>query len=250
MQRYFVDQENWYENAIQIIGDDYHHIVNVMRMTKGTKIICNHPSGVGYLAEIETITDQEVRLQIIKKLSHQVEIPVNVTLIQGLAKGDKLDWIVQKATELGVNRVIPLNSQRSIVKWDEKRQKKKIERLEKIAKEAAEQSHRTIQPTIDNTHSLKKLVENEKDFDHKFVAYEETTREISVKDLNHYLERIEPGESVAIVIGPEGGLTKEEVELLYDKGYEPIRLGPRILRTETAPIYFLSALSYILEETK
>src|SRR5690625_150459 len=89
MQRYFVDQENWYENAIQIIGDDYHHIVNVMRMTKGTKIICNHPSGVGYLAEIETITDQEVRLQIIKKLSHQVEIPVNVTLIQGLRSEER-----------------------------------------------------------------------------------------------------------------------------------------------------------------
>src|SRR5690625_445333 len=176
MQRYFVDQENWYENAIKIIGDDYHHIVNVMRKTKGTKIISNQPSGVGYLAEIETITDQEVRLQIIKKLSHQVEIPVNVTLIQGLAKGDKLDWIVQKATELGVNRVIPLNSQRSIVKWDEKRQKKKIERVEKIAKEAAEQSHRTIQPTIDNTQYLKKLVEGDNDFDYTFVANEETTR--------------------------------------------------------------------------
>lgn len=249
MQRYFVDQENWLDESVKIDGDDYHHIVNVMRMKSGDKVICNHQNGTGYLCSIDSITDQTVELQIIEKLEKQVELPIQVTLIQGLAKGDKLEWIVQKSTELGVDRLIPLQSKRAVVKWDQKKQAKKIERLQRIAKEAAEQSHRTSQPIVTQMHSVKQLISSEQSFDHKFVAYEEATRQMSTNRLNHYLEEIKPGQSVAIVIGPEGGFASSEVEFLMENNYLPIRLGARILRTETASLYFLSALSYLFEES-
>lgn len=249
MQRYFVEEKNWSEQQVNIDDDDYHHIVNVMRMQPGDEVICNHPNGHAYQCSIEKIGDGNVQLLILNKLKDQVELPVNVTLIQGLPKGDKLEWIVQKATELGVSTIIPLESKRSIVKWDHKKSSKKIQRLQKIAKEAAEQSHRTIQPTIEFPQSLKQIISVSQSFDHKFVAYEETAREVKTRSIEHYLKEVQAGQSIGIVIGPEGGIAKEEIDQLYKSGFEPVRLGPRILRTETAPLYLLSVLSYFFEET-
>lgn len=248
MQRYFVAEEQWDDQKLTIIGDDYHHIANVMRMKPDDHVICNHPNGVAYLCLIKKIDDQMIYLTKLESLDNQVELPINLTLAHGLPKGDKLEWIVQKATELGVHAVIPLNSARSIVKWDLKKQQKKVERLQKIAKEASEQSHRTIQPAVHLPHTMKQLLLSDQHFDHKFVAYEETTRTVKTKKLHTYLEKIKPGQSVVIAIGPEGGFTETEIEQFYKAGFQPIRLGPRILRTETAPLYFLSTLSYLLEE--
>lgn len=250
MQRYFVDQKNWFKPHVNINGDDYHHIVNVMRMKPGDEVICNHPDGDAYQCSIDKISDRNIQLLILDKLKNQVELPVNVTLIQGLPKGDKLEWIVQKATELGVQTIIPLECKRSIVKWDHKKSLKKSQRLQRIAKEASEQSHRTLQPAIETPYSLKQLISADQLFDHKFVAYEETTRRVKTKKLNHYLEQIKPGESIGVVIGPEGGLTEPEIAQLVQSGFQPIRLGPRILRAETAPLYLMSALSYYFEETE
>lgn len=250
MQRYMVEQRNWSKQDLYIDGDDYHHIVNVMRMKPGDQVICNHPSGKAYQCTIEEIDDQHVRLVILKELTNQTELPVHVTLMQGLPKGDKLEWVVQKATELGAETIIPLACERSIVKWDDKKIPKKVERLQKIAKEASEQSHRTVQPTVDAPVSIKQLTSQSSSYDHKFVAYEETTRELKTNKLESYLAEIKPGASIGIVIGPEGGLTDSEIERLYQADYQPIRLGPRILRTETAPLYFMSVLSYLFEETE
>ena len=249
MQRYFVNEAYWEENELTIVGDDYHHIANVMRMKPGDQIICNHPSGHAYLCLIDQIDDQQVYLSQLEHLNDQVELPIHITLIQGLPKGDKLEWIVQKSTELGVDSIIPFNSARSIVKWDGKKQRKKVERLQKIAKEAAEQSHRTTLPTVELPHSIKQLLTSMENFEHKFIAYEETTRTVSTKKLQTYFAQIKPGQSVAIAVGPEGGFTEKEMEQFYDANFQPIRLGPRILRTETAPIYFLYTLSYLLEES-
>ncbi|WP_440895890.1 16S rRNA (uracil(1498)-N(3))-methyltransferase [Amphibacillus sp. Q70] len=250
MQRYFVEPNNWFEQHVKIDSDDYHHIVHVMRMKLGDEVICNHPSGEAYRCLIEEISNGNVQLLILDKLKNQVELPVNVTLIQGLPKGDKLEWVVQKTTELGVKRIIPLACDRSIVKWDDKKSVKKIQRLQKIAKEASEQAHRTVQPVIETPYSLKQLISADQSFDHKFVAYEETTRKAETQKISYYLEHIEPDQSIAIVIGPEGGLTETEIDQLYQSDFKPIRLGPRILRTETAPLYALSALSYYFEETE
>lgn len=249
MQRYMVEQKNWSKQDLYIDGNDYHHIVNVMRMEPGDEVICNHPKGRAYLCAIDDMNDQNVRLTILQELEDQTELPVRVTLMQGLPKGDKLDWVVQKTTELGVATIIPLICERSIVKWDEKKQRKKVGRLIKIAKEASEQSHRSIQPTVENPVSIKQLLSSGRSFDHKFVAYEETTRKLKTNKLESYLNKIKPGQSIGIVIGPEGGLTEKEIEHLYQFDYHPVRLGPRILRTETAPLYLMSILSYLFEES-
>src|SRR5699024_3606618 len=174
MQRYMVEQKNWSKQHLYINGDDYHHIVNVMRMERGDEVICNHPNRKAYQCAIEEIDDQRVRLVILKELEDQVELPVRVTLLQGLPKGDKLEWVVQKTTELGVETIIPLICERSIVKWDDKKKRKKVERLQKIAKEASEQSHQTAQPIVEAPVSIKQLTSQSPAFDHKFVAYEET----------------------------------------------------------------------------
>ncbi len=248
MQRYFVAEKQWDDQTLTIGGDDYHHIANVMRMKPDDHVICNHPDGVAYLCLINKIDEQMIHLTRLEALDNQVELPINLTLIHGLPKGDKLEWVVQKATELGVHSIIPLNSARSIVKWDLKKQQKKVERLQKIAKEASEQSHRTVQPIVHLPHTMKQLLSSDQIFDHKFVAYEETARTVKAEKLHTHLEQIKPGQSVVIAIGPEGGFTETEIEQFYEADFQPIRLGPRILRTETAPLYFLSALSYLLEE--
>lgn len=249
LQRYFVDREYWLDEQVVIKGDDYHHIVNVMRMKVGDEVICNHPDKEAYLCSIDRIDQQAIYLNKINHMTNQVELPVDITLIQGLPKGDKLEWIVQKSTELGVKKIIPLNTARSVVKWDAKKQAKKIERLKKIAKEASEQSHRTDQPIIESLMTIKQLSAQIEEFDHLFVAYEETTRQIKTDKLYTYLEDIKPGQSVAIVIGPEGGLTEKEIAQLYAAQFKAVRLGPRILRTETAPLYFLSVMSLLFEES-
>ncbi|SEO32152.1 16S rRNA (uracil1498-N3)-methyltransferase [Amphibacillus marinus] len=249
MQYYFIDQENWSDQGVIISGDDVHHVVHVMRMTQGDRVVCNHPDGRSAICEIVSF-DKEVNLVIIDWLIELVELPVSVTVVQALPKGDKLDWIVQKATELGVNQIVPFQASRSVVKWDKKKHDKKIARLVKIAKEAAEQSHRSRLPVITDLHKLEQLVTLSKTYSHRFIAYEETTRAVKAKKLSQYFNKIKPADSVLIVIGPEGGLERAEVDLLLANQFEPVRFGPRILRTETAAMYALSSLSYYFEETE
>ncbi|MBM7541680.1 16S rRNA (uracil(1498)-N(3))-methyltransferase [Amphibacillus cookii] len=249
MQRYFIEDQNWKNDQIIITNDDAHHIVNVMRMTLNDQVICNRSDGRVALCKIIEITDV-IKLSILNWLEQEVELPIEVTLVQGLPKGDKLDWIAQKATELGVHTIIPFQASRSIVKWDMKKREKKQHRLKKIVKEASEQAHRNQLPKVEELHDLKALVQLSQHYDHKFVAYEETTRKQITQKLNVFFKQILPGQSVIVIIGPEGGLTEEEIDTFYQNGFEPVRFGPRILRTETASLYLLSALSYYFEETE
>lgn len=249
MQYYFVESDQWIHDTVTISGDDYHHIVNVMRKKVGDNVICSHPEGYQARCKIIDITDR-VKLSVVDTLESDTELPVDVTIVQGLPKGDKLEWIVQKATELGARSFVPFNAIRSVVKWDNKKQAKKIQRLEKIIKEASEQSHRQRLPEIHAVQSLKDIVELSKGYDHLFMAYEETARELASKKLHSHFEAISKGDRLLIVIGPEGGLDEREVAAFYEADFKPIRLGPRILRTETAPLYLLSALSYHFEETE
>ncbi|WP_017472620.1 16S rRNA (uracil(1498)-N(3))-methyltransferase [Amphibacillus jilinensis] len=249
MQRYFIEGQNWKNDQIIISGDDAHHIVNVMRMTINDQVICNRSDGRVALCEIIEITDV-IKLSILEWLEQEVELPIKVTLVQGLPKGDKLDWIAQKATELGVHAIIPFQASRSIVKWDIKKREKKQQRLMKIVKEASEQAHRNQLPKVKELHDLKSLIQLSQHYDHKFVAYEETARQQITQKLNAFFKQILPGQSVIVIIGPEGGLTEHEIDTFYQNGFEPVRFGPRILRTETASLYMLSALSYYFEETE
>lgn len=245
MQRYFL-QQPFDGNRAVITGDDSKHIAKVMRMNAGDKIIAVD-NGKAFIAVIDELTSDSAVIQKQEELQKETEQPVSVTIACGLPKGDKLDLITQKATELGMKQLIPFAAARSVVKWDAKKSGKKIERLEKIAKEAAEQCHRTEIPEIAEVQSLKQLIETADAFDVKLFADEEDAKSDEPHKLRDRLKNTAPGESLLIVFGPEGGLAREETAALMEAGFLPAALGPRILRTETAPLYVLAAVSYEFE---
>lgn len=246
MQRYFLDKP-FDENGYAIItGEDEKHITRVMRMREGDEICCV-TEGAGRIAAIHRIDENGVTVQVTGTISTQSELPVRVTLACGLPKGDKLELIVQKGTELGMAGIIPFQAERSIVKWDEKKGDKKTARLRKIAKEAAEQSHRTIIPEISEPLTFKDMLKSANAFDVCLFADEEEAKEGTSNKIAVRLQKVYHGQSILVLFGPEGGLSRDEAVTLTEAGFLPVSLGPRILRTETAPLYVLSAMSYEFE---
>jgi 16S rRNA (uracil1498-N3)-methyltransferase len=246
LQRYFV-KHRANEDRFFIDENDRHHIVKVMRMEIGDQIICVDPDGRQALCKLAEITDERVVADVVQWKEEDSELPISVAIASGLPKGDKLEWIIQKGTELGAHQFIPYTAARSVVKWDDKKAAKKVERWQKIAKEAAEQSHRVMVPEISTPVRLKGLLEKSKEFDYKLVAFEEESRSGETSVFSAVLKQMQPGESLLIVFGPEGGLAAEEVEQLKNNGFGLCGLGPRILRAETAPLYSLAAISYHFE---
>ncbi|MDO4432422.1 MAG: 16S rRNA (uracil(1498)-N(3))-methyltransferase [Aerococcaceae bacterium] len=241
MQRYFVSE---YAPTIELSKEDSHHLLNVMRAKIGTQVIVvagNQP----YLATL--VDTQTAILALTEPFAQESELPVQVTIACGLSKNDKIETIVQKATECGMNAFIPVVMQRDVVKWDAKKATQRTERLAKIAKEAAEQSHRVAVPHIHDLHAFKQLLSAAQDYDVKLVAYEETAKQGRHSTFKESILQLKHGQRVLMVFGSEGGLTATEVEQLEQHGFQCCSLGPRILRAETAPIYALSALSYALE---
>ncbi|WP_209122985.1 16S rRNA (uracil(1498)-N(3))-methyltransferase [Alkalihalobacillus sp. BA299] len=247
MQRYFVAKEQMNDHMVLIYGEDVKHITRVMRMTEGDHIICSNNYDRVCLCEIDHFEDDQVVALIIEDLPSDSELPVNVTIAQALPKGDKLDLVIQKGTELGAAQFIPVQGERSIVKWDGKKEDKRLDRLNKIAKEAAEQSHRSRIPVIKSLHSMGQLIERKSEFDHVLFAYEEKGKSGEHKQLANILAEAKIGESLLFVVGPEGGFSEGEANKLSDAGFIPCSLGPRILRAETAPLYILSTISYYFE---
>jgi 16S rRNA (uracil1498-N3)-methyltransferase len=247
MQRYFLNDRYSEDCPVVITGEDYHHIVRVMRMKEDDRIFVVFPDQSSAVARIETISSDSVEVRVVKWETETKELPIKVAIASGLPKGDKLELIFQKGTELGADQFIPFNADRSIVKWDEKKAKKKLERWEKIVKEAAEQSHRNVVPYVSSPVSFKELLNLSKQFDYTLVAYEEEARSGEKGNLSKSLTSVKDGQSILVVFGPEGGLTDKEVDLCKKEGFLACGLGPRILRTETAPLYVLSAISYQLE---
>ncbi|GEK33297.1 16S rRNA (uracil(1498)-N(3))-methyltransferase [Kurthia sibirica] len=245
MQRYFFDGS--YENGqATITGDDAKHMMKVMRMRENDEIIIVHNASAT-VNKIITFTDNDVVVEKTTTSIPSPELPIQVTIACGLPKGDKLDLIVQKATELGMYALLPFEAQRSIVKWDAKKGDKKQQRLQKIAKEAAEQSHRTIIPTVHASVNFKQLLATASQFDAIFIADEEDAKLTKRLRLVDHVKKIAHYQNLLIVFGPEGGIDRHESTALLEIGATTVSLGPRILRTETAPLYFLSALSYELE---
>src|SRR5690606_34882975 len=170
MQRYFIPEENKKNDIITVDGDDAHHIVRVMRMQVGDKIICNPPNTTGAICEIVQIDEHAVKAKVTEWLKNNTELPVFVTIAQGLPKGDKMDLILQKGTELGASAFIPFQSKRSVVKWDARKVDKKITRYAKIIKEASEQSHRNYLPEIKSIMNLKELIKESETYHVKIIA--------------------------------------------------------------------------------
>lgn len=236
MQRYFIEK---IENGIVKFNDEQsHHLIKVMRMKPGDQITCVIEQKV-YLCQIETINPLIVK--VVEELEEKHELDLNVTLLYCLPKGDKLDLVIQKATELGVREIILVQSERCIAKIKQEDQQRKLMRFQTIAKEASEQSKRVIIPQINKVIKFKDI--NKYNFDHQFIAYENEDQ------LNFYesLLNLKKGDSIGILIGSEGGFSIEEVKYAQENGYRSISLGKRILRSETAVFYSLSAISFMAE---
>ncbi len=255
MSKFFVKTEQIKNNNIIINGDDVNHIINVLRMKKGDEIqVCNQEIGDNYNAQITQFTKNEVDCEIIERINKTTESNVNITLFQGLPKFEKMELIIQKNTEVGVKRIVPVIMERTVVKIDEKVASRKLERWQKIAEIAAKQSMRDIIPNIDNITKLKEIDTTE--YDVVLVAYENEEHNKLKDELQKLSKKIEGTNSnnneenfnIAIVIGPEGGISEKEIELLAEKNVKFVSLGRRILRTETAGLVMAGNILYELEK--
>ncbi|MFJ7933610.1 16S rRNA (uracil(1498)-N(3))-methyltransferase [Sporosarcina sp. NPDC096371] len=246
MQRYFLQSQFDEQQHATITGDDGKHITRVMRMAVGDNVIAVS-DGEAFISTITEILENGVVIQRQEGSLTTNEMPVRVTIACGLPKGDKLDLIVQKGTELGMAGILPFEAERSIVKWDAKKGGKKVERLCKIAKEAAEQCHRTVIPEVATPSNFKQLIAQSANYDVLLFADEEDAKSGNPNRMAERLKNVKPEQTVLTVFGPEGGLSRNEADALRSAGFLPIALGPRILRTETAPLYLLSAMSYEFE---
>ena len=245
MPRFFIKNEQKKENEITIIGEDVKHIKNVLRKQIGDNLeICNQETGKTYICEISNLKEQEITTQIIKEISTE-EGRVKVDIYQGLPKADKMELIIQKSIELGVNAIIPVEMKRCVVKLDSKSESKKIERWQKIAESAAKQSGRNTIPEIRHMIKVEDIIKLKNEYDSIIVCYE-NERENYIK--NELLKLKNKQETrIAVVIGPEGGLEEKDVEYLRQNGGAIVTLGNRILRTETVALNILSIIMYELE---
>ena len=251
MPKFFVNEEQINNQEIKIQGTDVNHIKNVLREKIGSElIICNEKTGQDYLCEIKEIKEENIICNIKEKLLNNAESNIKVTIMQGLPKADKMELIIQKSVELGVNNIIPIEMKRCVVKLKDKDKIKKIERWQKISVVAAKQSGRNIIPEINQVENLKNICETFDKYDSVLVAYEnekENTIKNELKQLKEKNQNKNEDVKIAILIGPEGGITEEEVEIAKKKGAKIITLGKRILRTETVALNVLSIIMYELE---
>lgn len=247
MQRYFSEQAFNDAKEVIVTGDSARHISKVMRMTVSEEIVVVH-NNEAHVCEIVAI-EQDVTVRQTGKVIPSPEMPVQVTIACGLPKGDKLELITQKGTELGMYSLVPFAAERSIVKWDDKKAKKNQERLQKIALEASEQSHRTHVPEIVSPISFKQLVATFSGYDAIFIADEEDAKLAERTSFSSKLKAMgqNNGSKILCIFGPEGGISRKESDAMLAAGAQTMSLGPRILRAETAPFYVLSAISYEFE---
>lgn len=252
MQRYFISKEQVEDQIIKITGEDVHHIARVMRNKPGDMFICNTDDGKSALCKIKEMHEAEVQAVIESWLDEFAELPVEVTIAQGIPKGDKFEWILQKGTELGATKFIPFAAERSVAKWDEQKFHKKAKRFEKIIKEASEQSHRNQIPALAPVMSLKALIKESESYPVKLFAYEEEAKG-EAGDTSAFataLDGLSDNDRILLIIGPEGGISVGEANILKESGFQAVRLGKRILRTETAALYALASISYHMEELR
>lgn len=242
MQRYFISADRITGNNIYLTGDEVHHIRNVMRNKPGDRIIVFSGDGYDYACVIEEMSSRQIHCRLVEKFPSQGEPQTNITIAQSLVKGDKLEWIVQKGTEIGASAFQPFQSTRSIIKINAQKETKKRDRWQRIAKEAAEQSHRGKVPAVLPVLSWNAMLDEIEKFPLALIAYEKGGMPINQVMLKFQAEKI------LLLIGPEGGFTEEEIDEAYARGAVPITLGPRILRAETAPLVALSCLLFSRNE--
>ncbi|MEC9490423.1 MAG: 16S rRNA (uracil(1498)-N(3))-methyltransferase [Halanaerobiales bacterium] len=243
MHRFFIDQSPEVEASVIISGNDYNHLKNSLRLKIGDRVILSDGDGFDLEAEILSFGDQGAELKILSKESSKVEAETKVWLAQGLPKKSKMDLIVEKATEIGFAGLIPLESKRTIVKYDHKKKGKKQNRWQRVAEAAAKQSGRAVIPEIKDFYSSDNLKNLKEEFDYVLLLWEDEN-EYSIKKF--FKENNVAAEArILLIIGPEGGFSEAEVNnFKKELDARIITLGPRILRTETAGITALTAILY------
>lgn len=250
MQRYFVAAEQFHDQRIVIADEDAHHIIRVMRMKEGDKVIVSDGQSRTVLAAIQSLEPKQVELEIIEELPLDAEAAWKVSIGQGLPKGDKMELIVQKCTEIGASSFVPFESERVIVQYDRKKEAKRLERWSKIAKEAAEQAHRNVIPEIKEPLSWKALLASFQQYDLVLFCYEKSNHSNQqIKDvLLQYKEQWSVNNNynpaILVIAGPEGGFSEREADEAEAEGAKLVGLGKRILRAETAGLVALSCILY------
>lgn len=253
MHRFYVPGLSQAEGSIYITGDDVNHITNVLRMNVGDEITVSDGSSRDYLCKIASLSDKDssgqvaVCADIIDVFDSNAELPVKVYLFQGVPKGDKLELIIQKCVELGVFEIVPVMMERTIVKLDEKKQGKKLQRYNTISESAAKQSRRGVIPEVSEYMSMKQAIQYaSENMDMILLPYESAEgMEYSRKIISDIVDR--KPQTIGIFIGPEGGFADSEVKALESVGAKIMSLGHRILRTETAGLAIMSILSFYLD---
>jgi len=241
MPRFFVDKENILGEKIVIGGEDAKHISLSLRARVGEKITACDGHGNDYDCEISEITKNEVTLSVLEAKKCASEPTLELTLYQALVKSDKFDFIVQKCTELGIKRIVPVIADRCISKPDDASLSKKLVRWNKIAREAAMQSGRGAVPVVEEAVTFTEALGRMKETDLSFLCYEAQPH-TPIKSIYEEVSGKAPVRSAAFLIGPEGGISDREAESARNEGVYIAGLGPRILRTETAPLCVVSSL--------
>ncbi len=258
MPKFFVDSEQVDNGEIKIIGNDVNHIKNVLRMKVGdTFQVCDNSNSENFLVKISKYDNENIFCEILEKYEDNSESNIKVHIFQGLPKADKMELIIQKSVELGVNKITPVEMKRCVVKLDGKDRVKKVDRWQKIAEVAAKQSGRDIIPEICSVKNISQISENFEEYDLVLLCYE-NEKDLLLKDVLKSDEIIAKSKEcngntdfkIAIIIGPEGGIDISEVEYMSNKGAKVISLGNRILRTETVALSLLSIIMYEFERNE
>jgi 16S rRNA (uracil1498-N3)-methyltransferase len=247
MYHFFVAPEQIGKNEITITGSDVNHIRNVLRMTPGEQIgVSTGNDGKEYRCELAKIGEAEIIAKIMWVQETGVELPSKVCLFQGLPKGDKMELIIQKMVELGASDIVPMATKRAVVKLDRKKEEARVKRWNAISESAAKQSGRLVIPQVHPVMTFAQAADYAAEhFDLCLIPYERAEGMAYTREL---LDGILEGQSVAILIGPEGGFDESEIALAQEKGIHPVTLGKRILRTETAGMALMSVLMFQMEK--
>ena len=247
MQQYFLNEELNVESTYELSKEDSNHIVRIMRKQNNDKVYVVFKNEIKYICTIIDNNVDKVLVVPYEQVSGSNELPTKITVAIPPLKNDKIEYLIQKLTELGVSNIVLFNSERNIAKIKKDKVDSKLNRWSKIIKEASEQSKRNLIPDITYVDSLRYLVNFAEKYDHKVVAYEKESVNEDNINLRNLLNSELNNKDVIAVFGSEGGLSENEISILTENKFSVIGLGKRILRAETAPLYFVSCVAYFSE---
>ena len=247
MQQYFLNEELNVNSTYELSKDDSNHIVRIMRKKINDKVYVVFNNEIKYICNIIDNNVDKVLITPYEQVDGSNELPIKITVAIPPLKNDKIEYLIQKITELGVSNIVLFNSERNIAKIKKDKVDSKLNRWNKIIKEAAEQSKRNIIPDITYVDSLGDLIRFSENYDYKVVAYEKESVNVDNINLKKLLTSDLNNKDVIAVFGSEGGLSEQEIDSLIEGKFDVIGLGKRILRAETAPLYFVSCVAYFSE---